>query len=590
MRFSASEGKMDFVTNYKTWIEKCDAKEREELLALEGDEKEIKERFTLPLAFGTAGMRGTIALGISNMNVYTVARATKGLADYVNGLGAAEAERGVVVSYDTRRMSFEFALITARVLAANKIKVRLFEDVRPVPMCSYAVRHTGAIAGVMITASHNPKEYNGYKVYGEDGAQMSPEATEVVVGFIEKTDYFGIELADVKTTERAEIKGKDNFALNDYITVIGKSLDEDYYAEISKLSLSPEAVRAEGAKIKLVYSPIHGSGYVPVTTMLARMGIKAEVVEEQKNPDTEFSTVVMPNPEQPDALALGIKLADKISADVVIGTDPDCDRMGVAIRDDKGVFTLLTGNQIGALLLDYILLRHKERGDLPANGAVVKTIVTTNLADKIAKSYGMTVYDVLTGFKFIGEKIKEWEQNGKHTFMFGYEESYGYLSGTHARDKDAVVASMLFSEMVCYYQYKGKKLYDRLQEIFSTYGYFAETSKSFAFKGLDGMQKMADIMEKARNEYFDEFAGIKTVSKLDFKKRVETFADGRTAEITLPQTNVIKYTLGNDEWVCIRPSGTEPKLKVYVSVNADSAKKADERRKAVLEAAEGKLL
>ena len=581
---------MDFVTNYKTWIEKCDAKEREELLALEGDEKEIKERFTLPLAFGTAGMRGTIALGISNMNVYTVARATKGLADYVNGLGAAEAERGVVVSYDTRRMSFEFALITARVLAANKIKVRLFEDVRPVPMCSYAVRHTGAIAGVMITASHNPKEYNGYKVYGGDGAQMSPEATEVVVGFIEKTDYFGIELADVKTTERAEIKGKDNFALNDYITVIGKSLDEDYYAEISKLSLSPEAVRAEGAKIKLVYSPIHGSGYVPVTTMLARMGIKAEVVEEQKNPDTEFSTVVMPNPEQPDALALGIKLADKISADVVIGTDPDCDRMGVAIRDDKGVFTLLTGNQIGALLLDYILLRHKERGDLPANGAVVKTIVTTNLADKIAKSYGMTVYDVLTGFKFIGEKIKEWEQNGKHTFMFGYEESYGYLSGTHARDKDAVVASMLFSEMVCYYQYKGKKLYDRLQEIFSTYGYFAETSKSFAFKGLDGMQKMADIMEKARNEYFDEFAGIKTVSKLDFKKRVETFADGRTAEITLPQTNVIKYTLGNDEWVCIRPSGTEPKLKVYVSVNADSAKKADERRKAVLEAAEGKLL
>ena len=342
--------------------------------------------------------------------------------------------------------------------------------------------------------------------------------------------------------------------------------------------------------MKLVYSPIHGSGYVPVTTMLSRMGIKAEVVEEQKNPDTEFSTVVMPNPEQPDALALGIKLADKISADVVIGTDPDCDRMGVAVRDDKGVFTLLTGNQIGALLLDYILLRHKERGDLPANGAVVKTIVTTSLADKIARSYGMTVYDVLTGFKFIGEKIKEWEGSGKHTFMFGYEESYGYLSGTHARDKDAVVASMLFAEMVCYYQYKGKKLYDRLQEIFATYGYFAETSKSFAFKGLDGMQKMSDIMEKARAEYFTDFAGIKTVSKLDFKKRVETFADGRTAPITLPETNVIKYTLGNDEWVCIRPSGTEPKLKVYVSVNAKTAKEADERRKAVLEAAESKLL
>ena len=581
---------MDYKENYEKWLGSCTEEEKKQLLAIADDDKEIRERFTLPLAFGTAGMRGTIALGISNMNVYTVARATKGLADYVNGLGKEQAERGVVVSYDTRRMSFEFALITARVLAANKIKVRLFEDVRPVPMCSYAVRHTNAIAGVMITASHNPKEYNGYKVYGEDGAQMSPEATAVVVDFIDKTDYFGIALADVKTCERNEIKGKDNFALNDYITVIGKSLDEDYYTEISKLSLSPEAVKAEGAKMKLVYSPIHGSGYVPVTTMLSRMGIKAEVVEEQKDPDTEFSTVQMPNPEQPDALALGIKLADKISADVVIGTDPDCDRMGVAVRDDKGEFVLLTGNQIGALLLDYILLRHKERGDLPANGAVVKTIVTTNLADKIAKSYGMTVYDVLTGFKFIGEKIKEWEGSGKHTFMFGYEESYGYLSGTHARDKDAVVASMLFSEMVCYYQYIGKKLYDRLQEIFEKYGYFAETSKSFAFKGLDGMQKMADIMEKARKEYFDEFAGIKTVSKLDFKKRVEVFADGKTAPITLPETNVIKYTLGNDEWVCIRPSGTEPKLKVYVSVNAKSAKEADERRKAVLAAAESKLL
>ena len=581
---------MDYKENYEKWLGSCTEEEKKQLLAIADDDKEIRERFTLPLAFGTAGMRGTIALGISNMNVYTVARATKGLADYVNGLGKEQAERGVVVSYDTRRMSFEFALITARVLAANKIKVRLFEDVRPVPMCSYAVRHTNAIAGVMITASHNPKEYNGYKVYGEDGAQMSPEATAVVVDFIDKTDYFGISLADVKTCDRNEIKGKDNFALNDYITVIGKSLDEDYYAEISKLSLSPEAVKAEGAKMKLVYSPIHGSGYVPVTTMLSRMGIKAEVVEEQKDPDTEFSTVQMPNPEQPDALALGIKLADKISADVVIGTDPDCDRMGVAVRDDKGEFVLLTGNQIGALLLDYILLRHKERGDLPANGAVVKTIVTTNLADKIAKSYGMTVYDVLTGFKFIGEKIKEWEGSGKHTFMFGYEESYGYLSGTHARDKDAVVASMLFSEMVCYYQYIGKKLYDRLQEIFEKYGYFAETSKSFAFKGLDGMQKMADIMEKARKEYFDEFAGIKTVSKLDFKKRVEVFADGKTVPITLPETNVIKYTLGNDEWVCIRPSGTEPKLKVYVSVNAKSAKEADERRKAVLAAAESKLL
>lgn len=583
-------GKMDYKENYKRWLSLCSEQERKQLEEIKDDDKEIKERFTMPLAFGTAGMRGTICLGISNMNVYTVARATKGLADYINKLGAQEAKRGVVVSYDTRRMSFEFALVTARVLAANGINVRLFEDVRPVPVCSYAVRHTNAIAGVMITASHNPKEYNGYKVYGEDGAQMSPEATAVVVDFIEKTDYFGVQLADVVTCDREQIKGKDGFALNDYITVIGKSLDEDYYAEISRLSLSPEAVKQEGSKMKIVYSPIHGSGYVPVTTMLARMGIKVDVVEEQRLPDTEFSTVVMPNPEQPDALALGIKLADSIQSDIVIGTDPDCDRMGVAIRDAQGKFFLLTGNQIGALLLNYILLRHKERGDLPSNGAVVKTIVTTKLADKIARSYGMTVFDVLTGFKFIGEKIKEWEQSGEYTFMFGYEESYGYLSGTHARDKDAVVASMLFAEMVCYYQYKGRKLCDVLQQIFKTYGYFSETSKSFAFKGLDGMSKMAAIMDKAREVYFDEFAGVKTLSKMDYLKGEEYFADGRVQKLTLPKTNVIKYDLGNDEWVCIRPSGTEPKLKVYVSVNADSAEASKERNAAVLKAAEEKLL
>lgn len=581
---------MDFRKNYELWCENCTEQEKQELLSIKDNEKEIKERFTLPLAFGTAGMRGTICLGISNMNVYTVARATKGLADYINGLGSKEAERGVVVSYDTRRMSFEFALITARVLSANGINVRLFEDVRPVPMCSYAVRHTGAIAGVMITASHNPKEYNGYKVYGEDGAQMSPEATAVVVDFIGKTDYFGIKLADVATTSKDDIKGKDGYKLNEQITVIGASLDEDYYAEIAKLSLSPEAVKSEGAKMKLVYSPIHGSGYVPVTTMLARMGIKVDVVEEQKLPDTEFSTVVMPNPEQPDALKLGIELADKISSDIVIGTDPDCDRMGVAVRDNQGEFILLSGNQIGALLLDYILLRHKERGDLPSNGAVVKTIVTTRLADKIAKSYGMAVYDVLTGFKFIGEKIKEWEQNGKHTFMFGYEESYGYLSGTHARDKDAVVASMLFAEMVCYYQYQGKKLYDRLQEIFEKYGYFAETSKSFTFKGLDGMQKMQDIMDKAKKEYIADFDGIKTVSKLDYSISKELCADGSEKTIDLPKTNVIQYNLGDDEWVCVRPSGTEPKLKIYVSVHATTQELAKQRNEQVLKIAEQKLL
>lgn len=564
--------------SYNEWLANVNEEQKKELVAIANDDKEIRERFTLPLAFGTAGMRGTICMGISNMNEYTVARATKGLSDYINSLGNVEAKRGVIISYDTRRMSFEFALTSARVLGANGIKVYMFEDVRPVPMCSYAVRHLGCIAGIMITASHNPKEYNGYKVYGEDGAQMSPEATAGVVKFIQSTPYFGIEKEDVKSVERKDILGKDGFKLSENITVIGKSLDDDYYAQISKLSLSDEAVKKVGKDIKIVYSPIHGSGFVPVTTMLAKMGISVSVVEEQKYPDTEFSTVAMPNPEQPDALKMGIELADKLGSDIVIGTDPDCDRMGIAIRDNQGKFILLNGNQIGAMLMDYILMRHKQEGTLPKNSAVVKTIVTTRLADKIARSYGATVFDVLTGFKFIGEKIKEWEESGEYTFMFGYEESYGYLSGTHARDKDAVVASMLFAEMACYYAYKQISLYDKLNDIFARFGYFVETSKSIAFKGLDGMEKMAEIMDVFRKEDMLVVNGVEMKSKTDLKDgTVRYFDDGRIEMSELPETNVIKYEFGDDEWLCIRPSGTEPKLKVYVSTKAES-KEASQKR------------
>lgn len=573
-----------YLDNFNEWLAKVSEEQKRELLSIKDDDKEIRERFTLPLAFGTAGMRGTICLGISNMNEYTVARATKGLADYINSLGANEAERGVVISYDTRRMSFEFALTAARVLGANGVKVSLFENVRPVPMCSYAVRQLGCIAGIMITASHNPKEYNGYKVYGEDGAQMSPEATAEVVKFIDATPYFDIAKESVVTENHHDIEGKDGYRLGDHITVIGKSLDDKYYAEISKLSLSEEAVKKVGKDIKIVYSPIHGSGYVPVTTMLAKMGISVSVVEEQKYPDTEFSTVAMPNPEQPDALKMGIELADKLGSDIVIGTDPDCDRMGVAIRDGKGEFMLLNGNQIGAMLMDYILMRHKEEGTLPANGAVVKTIVTTRLADKIAKSYGVSVYDVLTGFKFIGEKIKEWESSKEHTFMFGYEESYGYLSGTHARDKDAVVASMLFAEMACYYAYKNISLYAKLNELFDKFGYFVETSKSIAFKGLDGMEKMASIMEMFREEDMLVVGGVDMKSKADLKNgTVCYFEDGRIEMSDLPETNVIKYEFGDDEWLCIRPSGTEPKLKVYVSTKAESIQDSVLRNKVIQE-------
>lgn len=568
--------------NYKQWLDSVSEEQKSELIAIADDDKEIKERFTLPLAFGTAGMRGTICMGISNMNEYTVARATKGLSDYINSLGSKQAKRGVIISYDTRRMSFEFALTAARVLAANGIKTYLFENVRPVPMCSFAVRELGCIAGIMITASHNPKEYNGYKVYGEDGAQMSPKATAKVVEYIDKTPYFNLSKADVKSVSHKDIEGKDGFELGENITVIGKSIDDKYYDTISKLSLSKEAVDKVGKDIKIVYSPIHGSGFVPVTTMLARMGISVSVVEEQKYPDTEFSTVAMPNPEQPDALKMGIELANKLGSDIVIGTDPDCDRMGIAIRDNNGEFTLLNGNQIGAMLMDYILMRHKQEGTLPANSAVVKTIVTTRLADKIAKSYGAAVYDVLTGFKFIGEKIKQWEQDGQHTFIFGYEESYGYLSGTHARDKDAVVASMLFAEMACYYTYKKVSLYDKLNSLFDKFGYFVESSKSIAFKGLDGMEQMANIMKKFKECDLEEVAGVPMNSKLDLQSgMVKNYTDGSIEMTDLPSANVIKYEFGDDEWLCIRPSGTEPKLKIYVSTKAESKQKSMERNKAL---------
>lgn len=572
---------MSYKTNYEEWLQNVDADAKAELLSIQNDDKEIKERFTNPLAFGTAGMRGTICQGIANMNVYTVARATQGLASYINTLGKHALERGVIVSYDTRRMSFEFALLTAKVLAANNVKVYLFENVRPVPMCSFAVRHLGCVAGVMITASHNPKEYNGYKVYGEDGAQMSPQATAIVVDFIQKLGYFDIPKQQTCVDSQAQIAGKDNYAISDNITVVGASIDDCYYNQLSKLSLSPDAVAQVGGKIKIVYSPIHGSGFVPVTTMLAKMGINVSVVEQQKYPDTEFSTVSVPNPEQPEALQLGIQLADNLGSDIVIGTDPDCDRMGIAIRNDQGQFMLLNGNQIGAMLLDYILMRHQQTGSLPKNAAVVKTIVTTKLADKIARNYGATVFDVLTGFKFIGEKIKEWEENGQYTFMFGYEESFGYLSGTHARDKDAVVASMLFAEMTCYYTSQNIKLYDKLNQLFEKYGYFVESSVSIAFKGLDGMQKMADIMQSFRDNDLTSIAHVDVVAKIDLQQGIIKNADGTIQKSELPSTNVIKYDLGNDEWLCIRPSGTEPKLKIYVSTCADSLDKSRQKNKAL---------
>lgn len=574
---------MDFKSTYDLWLGSGELDEagRGRLSAL--SENEIKESFWTDLEFGTAGMRGIIDLGSNRMNIYMVKRATKGLADFVSSLGADAKKRGVVVAYDTRRFSAEFAIAAAKVLAANGINAYIFEDVRPVPMCSFAIRRQGAVAGIMITASHNPKVYNGYKVYGDDGAQMSPESTDEVVKYIAKTPYFGVKEENIVILPE-DIKGLDGKKFGEYITVMGKSVDEDYFKAIQALGLSSDAVKKFGKNVKIVYTPIHGTGFMPVTEILKRMDINVTVVPKQALPDPEFSTVRVPNPEEADTLKMGVELADRIGSDVVIGTDPDADRMGVAIRDREGKFVLLNGNQIGVLLAEYIMRRKKEEKVLPKNGAIVKTIVTTEMARKIASSYGVTTFDVLTGFKFIGEKIKEWETTKQFVYLFGFEESYGSLCGTHARDKDAVVATMLFAEMICYYESRGLSVYEVLQQLYAEFGYFSEQSVSITFGGIDGMDRMRNIMLALRKSKYTDVCGTKVLAVSDFADRVQTFADGKSIAIELPKTNALKLHLENGDWICVRPSGTEPKLKIYSAASAKDGVLAKDKSAAYLEA------
>ncbi len=568
---------------FAQWQQSVTAEEKLELDKLVQSPQEIEERFYTELAFGTAGMRGEVGLGTFRMNTYTVRRATAGLAKYIVSLGAEAMQRGVVISCDTRRFSKEFAINVAEVLSYYKVKGYIFEDVRPVPICSFAVRHFNAIAGVMITASHNPKEYNGYKVYGEDGAQMAPEPTANVVEFIKSfDDYFAVPYEAIPNS--SNITKLDNVALNDYITVIGQSTDEAYYDKILRLSLSPELTAEYGDKIKLVYTPVHGAGYVPVTTVFHRLGISASIVAEQAIPDTEFSTVAVPNPENADTLAMGMAMGDEVKADVVLGTDPDCDRLGVAVRDNNGKFVLLTGNQIGVLLLDYILTKLTEDKKMPKNPAIVRSFVTTTLADRMAKKFGATSFSVLTGFKYIGEKIKEWEQNGKHEYVFGFEESFGSLRGTHARDKDAVVASMLFAEMVIYHTVKGVSIYQRLQQIFAEFGYYVEKNESINYKGISGMADMAEVMAKLHAKQFTSIGTEAVEFVSDYKKLTTTYADGSVSAITTPPTDAIYLGLNDGQFICIRPSGTEPKLKLYVLVYADDAVTANAKASALITA------
>ncbi len=560
---------------YNEWLEsgRLSKEEKAELAAIGEDEKEIEYRFGKELEFGTAGMRGIMGTGVNMMNVHTVRRATQGLADYIKAKGIAAMKKGVAVSYDTRKNSRLFAESAADVLATNGIKTYLFDGVRPVPMLSYAVRRLGTSAGVMITASHNPKEYNGYKVYGEDGAQMSPEDTEKVVSCIAE---IGSCLSS-KVKFGAPVKGM--------LKVVGKKLDKQYYKAIRKLTLSDDAVKKVGKNIKLVYTPVHGSGYVPVTTILKKLGIKAALVEEQTAPDPEFSTVEVPNPEFKETLALGIRLADKIKADVVFGTDPDCDRLGVAVRGDKGEFVALSGNQAGVLLLDYILLRLKEKNALPKNGFAVKSFVTTSMAKAIAEDYGVELVEVPVGFKFIGEKIKQFDDTGIKQFLFGFEESCGYLRGTHCRDKDAVVASMLFAEMVCYYTYKKTGVWQRLNDLYDRYGYCLDKNVSYSFGGLNAMAEMNAIVDGFKKAPPEKLDIYNVIAMRDYSVPVRISEDGEEP-LDIAKSNSVYFEMENGSFVCVRPSGTEPKLKIYYSIKLKdfaSAEKAFEKMSAAME-------
>lgn len=551
---------MSYRENYEQWLKDFAADEAAyaELMSIAGDEKEIEDRFYRNLSFGTAGMRGVLAMGMNRMNIYTVRRATQGLAEFL--LTKEENKtRGVVIAYDSRRMSSEFALETALVLCANGIKAYLFDALRPVALLSYGVRHLGAVAGVVITASHNPPQYNGYKVYAEDGAQIGPEvAAEVTT----RIDSLSFTAAKMISKEKALASG--------LLKIIGNAeVDDDYIAEVKTLSIHPELVREEGKNLKIVYTPLHGSGNVPVRRILKEIGItNVSVVKEQEMPDPNFSTIKVPNPEDPDAFTLGIKLANEVGADAIFGTDPDCDRLGVAVREKDGSFRLLTGNQIGCLMLNYILSGKKELGTLPANGAAVKSIVSTELARPICAAYGVDLYDTLTGFKFIGEKIQQFEDDGSHTFLFGFEESYGFLSSTFVRDKDGVNASLLIAEAAAYYRTKGKTLSDVMEDIFKTYGYYLEHVTSTTLPGIDGLKLMADIMARVRKDPPKEIGGVKVAHVKDFLAGTDTdLATGAVEKMDYPESDVLYFALEGGHFVCVRPSGTEPKIKLYVNVN-----------------------
>ena len=561
---------MDYKEVYEQWIANpyFDEATKEELKSIAEDENEIKERFYMDLEFGTAGLRGIIGAGTNRMNIYVVRRATQVLANYIAKVD--KKSQGVAIAYDSRHMSPEFAQEAALCLAANGIKAYIFETLRPTPELSFAVRHLGCVAGINVTASHNPPEYNGYKVYWEDGAQITPPHDSGIMGEVKAISDWNT----VKTMDKAEAEKAGLFE------VIGKEVDDAYMAELKKQVIHMDAIQAEGKNLKIVYTPLHGTGNIPARRILKELGFEnVYVVKEQELPDGDFPTVSYPNPEAAEAFELGLKLAKEVDADLVLATDPDADRLGVRVKDKNGEYHDLTGNMSGCLLANYEISQRKAvNGSLPEDGALIKTIVTTNLADAIAKGYGVKLIEVLTGFKFIGQQILGFEKSGKGSYLFGFEESYGCLIGTYARDKDAIVATMALCEAAAYYKTQGKTLWDAMIEMYEQFGYYKDDIKAVTMKGIEGLQKIQDIMNSLRQNPPAEFAGHKVVAVRDYK--ADTIKNLETGEVTptgLPNSNVLYYELTNDAWVCVRPSGTEPKVKFYYGVKGTSLADADEK-------------
>lgn len=561
---------MTWKTTYETWgnFEDLETNLKEELVSLAENEKMLEDAFYAPLEFGTAGMRGVLGVGVNRMNIYTVRQATEGLARFMDSLGEETKKRGVAIAFDSRHQSPEFAMEAAKTLGAHGIPSYVFESLRPTPELSFAVRFKNAYAGIMITASHNPAEYNGYKVYGEDGGQMPPKEADAL------TEY----VRGIKNSLTIDVLSEEDLKKSNLLTILGEDVDAPYLELVKTVTVNSDLVKEMSKEMKLVFTPLHGTGQMLGERALKNAGFASiSVVPEQAIPDPNFPTIKSPNPEEHSAFEYAIRLGEKENADVLVATDPDADRLGIAVKVPAGHYEVLSGNQIASLMLHYLLTAQKEAGTLPSNGVVLKSIVSSELATAIAKSFSIKMVDVLTGFKFIAEKIKQYEMDHTQTFLFGFEESYGYLVKPFVRDKDAIQALVLVAEVAAFYKKQGKTMYDGLQDIYATYGYYEEKTISVTLAGIEGSAKIKALMAKFREEAPIEFAGISVASMEDFDASQRIYSDGKVETIDMPAANVLKYSLADGSWIAIRPSGTEPKIKFYIAAVASSAIEVDKK-------------